>query len=41
MFFLKKNFSPDLDIATLEQRKEKTGTLDVSFGVGLPDRPTI
>lgn len=29
MFFLKKNFSPDLDITTLEQRKEKTGSLDV------------
>lgn len=28
MFFLKKNFSPDLDITTLEQRKEKTGSLD-------------
>ena len=29
MFFLKKNFSPDLDITSLEQRKEKTGNLDV------------
>ncbi len=29
MFFLKKNFSPDLDITTLEQRKDKTGSLDV------------
>ena len=29
MSFLKKNFSPDLDISILEQRKEKTGSLDV------------
>lgn len=31
LLFLRKTFSPDLDVSTLEQRKDFTGNLDVYF----------
>ena len=31
LLFLKKTFTPDLDVSTLEQRKDFTGNLDVYF----------
>lgn len=31
MFFLKKTFTPDMDVSILEQRKDFIGNLDVYF----------